>query len=113
MKLKKVFRKITIAFTIAIIILDILLFVDMKQAYNASKLISTVFEFGTFIYGLILLPIVWIQYFLILCIIKVYNKYSGFKKWLLTELLAIIEIGIVIIEIRILGIIFLFMGIFN
>ena len=113
LNLKKIVRNLTIAFTTVIVILDIVLFVNMKQAYNESKLISTVFEFGTFIYGLLLLPIVWIQYFLILGISKVFNKYIGFKKCFFTSLLAIIDIGILIIEIRILWIIFLFMDIFN
>ena len=105
MKLKKVSRNITIVFTIVITILDIVLFVDMKQSYDALKLISVAFEFAAFVYGLLLLPLVWIQYFLILGIAKVYNKYIGFKKCFLTSLLAVIGLGILIIEIKILEIV--------
>ena len=113
MKVKKIFRNITIILSIAIVILNIVLFVNTKQAYDELKLFSTVFNFATFIWGFILLPIVWIQYFLILAIMKVYNKYLGFKKWMFTSLLTIIEIGLTVMQIRIVGGIFLFTSIFN
>ena len=113
MKSKKIFKSITIALTIAIVILDIILFVNMKQAYDLEKIFTTVFDFAIFIYGLLLLPILWVQYFLILGSVKVYNKYSGIKKWIFTSLLAIIEIVLLVVEIRIISIIFLFMGILN
>lgn len=113
MKLKKIFTSITIVLTIAIVILDIILFINMKQAYELEKLFTTVFDFAIFIYGLLLLPILWVQYIFILWIMKVYNKNSGIKKWIFTSLLSIIEIVLLVVEIRIISVIFLFMGILN
>lgn len=113
MKFKKILRNITIILTILIIILDIVLFVNTNKTYENMEMFSTIFNFGTFIYGIILIPIVWIQYFLLSAILKVYTKYIGIKKWIATSLLIILEIILVVIEIRILGVILLFMGIFN
>jgi len=110
MKVIKVSRNIAIVLTVLAIILNIVLCINlsstMKSLSDVDSLITMLFEFGNLVFGLTLVPIIWIQFFLIWAGIKVYNKFSGFNKWLLLSL--IIASGIFLVYREIITLRFIF-----
>ena len=116
MKNKKIFRNIIIVISIIVVLINIGLYIKLNNSYDAilnvensldraGGLIGVAIYWGTFIWGIILLAIIWIQYFLILLTIKVFNKFSGIKKWLLSSLLGLIILGLTIVIISIIRLI--------
>lgn len=110
--MKKILRNSAIILTIIIFLMNIFLYVEMKQvdselllskeAYeSAGLLISSIFQFGLLIWGFGLILIVWIEYFLCSLFIKIYNRFSGIKRalQLLAVLLAILILLVVSIGI--------------
>ncbi len=113
----KKIKIVAIVLSIALLIVNIFLYMKMKYNFseignnydsleNASLLFSGLFKFGLLAYGLLLIPLVWVEYFLITTILKSYKKYFGLKKWILTILLSILSIVILIFFIKVIIIIF-------
>lgn len=113
MRNKKILRNITIIISIIVVLIDIALYIKLRNSLDtfsnlensierAGGLIGILMYFGTFVWGIISLIILWIQYFLTILTIKVFNKLVGIKKWLLSSLLAVIVLVLIIIELRIL-----------
>jgi len=111
MKLKNIFRIITMVLSILVIIFNIPLYLNMEQTYEESMVVTSGFGFTLFLLGIALLIVVWIQYFVVLAIIKVYNKYLGFKMWLFIILLTLIETGLILLQTYIVPMLGLFIGV--
>ena len=112
LKSKKVLRRIAIILSIIILIIDIYLYIKMKfnwaeigsnhhQYENASLIISTLFRFGTLIWGILLIPIVWLEYLLIKLLIKIYNKFNRLRRLFLCLIILVVIATILILFIRI------------
>ena len=112
MKSKKVLRRIAIILSIIILIIDIYLYIKMnfnwsELGYNhhqyetASLIIGALFRFGTLIWGILLIPIVWLEYLLINLFIKIYNKFNGLKKLFLCLITLVVIATILILFVRI------------
>ncbi len=113
MKIKKIIRNICIVLTVLLIILTLFMYLKINNSWikiknstnaytNSGLLISNIFQYGIFVYSLLLIVIIWIEYFLLNQIIKLYNK-----KVIITMILSTIGIVLFIMFIRIL--IFMFM----
>lgn len=63
------------------------------------------FQYGSFFLGIFLIPIVWLEYWLITIFCHVYQKYLGFKKNFLATLIAILILVLFVLFIRILWLI--------
>ena len=96
--------------------MDICLFIKMRtnmieigsnhhQYETAGLIIASLYEYGILIWGILLIPIIWLQYFLINSLIKIYNKYNNILKYLLCLILIIPIITIVVFFAKILFII--------
>lgn len=112
LKNKKVLKRITIVLSIILILLDIYLYMKMKftwleigsthhQYENASLIIEGLFRFGLLIWGILLIPVVWLEYLLTNLFIKFYNKYDGIKKILLCLISLFLMLPLFILFIRI------------
>jgi len=86
-KVLKICRNVAVIFTIIAVIFNVLLFVNLTKTVqslsDAEGIITMFFEFGNVAFGLSLIPIIWILYFLVWASIKINNKFTGFNKWLL------------------------------
>lgn len=118
LKNKKIFKIIAIILSLIIILFEIYLYINLQfnwleinsnnhQYENASLIIGNLFRFAVLIWGILLIPIVWLEYLLINLFIKFYNKYDGIKKILLCliSLLLMLPLFILFIKIIILIII--------
>ena len=116
MKNKKLLKTISIILTMGIILVDIWLFIktrnnwgkigtDYDQYENLGIILGSLFEFGILIWGILLIPIIWLQYFLINLLINIYNKSNNTLKYLLCLIILIAIITILIFFIKILFII--------
>lgn len=116
MKANKKLKNITIILSIILVILDICLYVKMKSTWldigvnhaqyeNASLLIAGLFRYGTLIWGILSITIVWIEYFLVKLFMNIYNKFYGLKKIILSIMISVIIITIFIFFIRIMSLI--------
>lgn len=101
--MKKIFKKIAIIFSIIILIIDIIIFFKMNlyKSIDINSLIWTLLHFSTLIYGMILIPIVWIEYCFIILLINVYNKFNNLKRILLLILVSILIFILLIILLKI------------
>ena len=117
MKNKKILKTGAIILSILVLLIDIILYIKLsstssmvmqsKDSYaTLGLLISGMFQFGALIYGLGLLLMVWIEYFLISFIIKLWNKLQWLKKIFSVLVLSIISAILLIIFIRIITFIF-------
>ena len=117
MKKSNILKKCTIALTIILIIMNICLYIKQSNSWSdlissnnsyesAGLLISGIFQFGAFIYGLTSILILWLEYFFIYLIKKVYSKCNGLKKILFLSILSIVAIILLILFTRILLLIF-------
>lgn len=114
MKNKKKFRNITIIISIIVLLINIGMYIKLNSSFDslsnlenslerAGGLIGVGFYWGTFIWGIISLILIWIEYFFIMLTIKVFNKLAGVKKWILFSLLGIIVLGLLLLIIRIIN----------
>ena len=104
MKNKKLLKNIAIIISVILLILDICLYIKMKYTWseigsnhyqyeNASLIITGLFRYGALMWGILLILLVWLEYFLIKLFIKIYNNFNGFRKIFLCLItLAIISI---------------------
>ena len=112
-KSRNIFKLIAIILSIVLLILNIFLYIQMKsdwsemgssneQYENASLIIVGLFRYGTLIWGILLIPIVWLEYFLTRVFMKIYNKFSGVKKVFLCSIIFLLISIILIFFIRML-----------
>ena len=117
MKNKKILKTGAIMLSILVLLINLILYIKLNSTSSMALqsndsyatlglLISSMFQFGALIYGLGLLLIVWIEYFLISFIIKLWNKLQGLKKFFSVLVLSIISAILLIIFIRIITFIF-------
>lgn len=101
--MKKIFKKIAIIFSIIILIIDIIIFFKMNlyKSIDINSLIWTLLHFSTLIYGMILIPIVWIEYCFIILSLNIYRKFNGLKRVLLLIFMFILIFILLIIFLRI------------
>ena len=112
LKSRKVLKTITIILSIILLLLDICVYIKMKATWselgsnnhqyeNASLLIVGLFRYGVLIWGILLIPMVWLEYFLIKLFMKIYNNFHGLKRLILsfTTLAIILTILALIIKI--------------
>ncbi len=111
LKNKKVLKRITIVLSIILILLDIYLYMKMKftwleigsthhQYENASLIIGGLFRFGLLIWGILLIPVVWLEYLLINLLMKIYRKFDSLKRILLYLITLIVIILLLILFIK-------------
>lgn len=96
MNYKKIVRNVIIVISIILEIIDIGIFIKLNNLSNEDFLFGFVFYWGTFVWGIISIVILWIIYFLVLLTIKVFDKSIGIKKLLLSILLGIIILGLIV-----------------
>lgn len=113
MKCKKTLRKVAIILSIILLLLNICLYVKMKFTWDAipsasnqydsmNLLFHGLFSSAVLVYGIILIPIVWIEYLLLVLVIKIYHKFDGIIGTFLCLLISIIFILIFIFFVRML-----------
>ena len=90
----KVLKKIAIILSIILVILDI------------SLIIVGLFEWGAFVWGILAILIIWLEYFLVKLFIYVYNKFKGLKKIILSVIIFFIIIPILILFMGIMALMF-------
>ena len=71
------------------------------QYENASLIIAGLFGYGVLIWGVLLIPIVWLEYLLINLFIKIYNKFDGLTRLFLCLITLIVIATILNLFIRI------------
>lgn len=112
MKNKKALRIIAIILSIIILIIDIFLYTKMKftwseieSIYNqyekASSIIEALFIYGALMWGILLIPMVWLEYLLINLFIKIYNKFNNLKRLFFCLITLVMMATILILFIRI------------
>lgn len=115
-KNKKILKRIVIILTIIILIIDICLYIKMKfdlseigsnhhQYENAGLIIGALFRYAALIWGILLIPILWLEYLLINLLIKMYNKFKDWKRVVLCSITLIVITIILILFIRIMALI--------
>ena len=113
MKCKKTLRKVAIILSIILLLLNICLYVKMKFTWDAipsasnqhdsmNLLFQGIFSWAVLVYGIILIPVVWIEYLLLVLVIKIYHKFDGIIGACLCLLISIIFILIFIFFVRML-----------
>lgn len=70
------------------------------QYENASLIMVGLFRYGTLIWGILLIAIVWLEYFLIILLMKIYRKYEDFKRVFLCLIILIIATIILVFLIQ-------------
>lgn len=117
MKNKKMLKKIAIILSIIIVIIDIVLYIKMSTTWseiginhheyeNASLILSNLFRYGALLWGILLIPIVWIEYFLIMLLSKIFNKFEKVLRWLLCLIVLSVIVTILIFCVRMISLIF-------
>lgn len=113
MKNKKILKRIAIFLSILILLIDICLYIKMNTTWseigsnhhqyaNASLIIVGLFRYGTLIWGLLLIPLVWLEYFLTTLLMKIYSKFENFKRLFLCLIIVIVTSIILVFFIKIL-----------
>lgn len=108
---KRFLKRIAIILSILLLLLNICLYIKMKSTYseicidnhqyeNASLIIVALFRFGTLIWGILLIPIIWLEYFLTNLLIKIYNKFDGLKRKFLCLITLVVIVTILVFFIR-------------
>lgn len=112
LKNKKTIRFIAILISIIILILDIIIYINMKTTWkeigtnhhqyeNFDLIISGLFTYATLIWGLLSILIIWIEYFLINLLAKIFNSFNGLKKLLFCLIMIVVIALLLIIFIKI------------
>ena len=111
MKNKKFLRGIAIILTIILVLLELYVYIKMKSTWldigsnyhpyeNASLIMIGSIRFGALIWGILLIPIVWIEYFFTKLFIKIYSTLVGFKKIFLCLITSLIILMLLVFFIR-------------
>lgn len=113
LKYQKVMKRCAIVLSIAFLVLEVYLWIRMQNTWDdlilsqssyesAGLMFAGIFQYGSFFLGIFLIPIVWLEYWLITIFCHVYQKYLGFKKIFLATLIAILILVLLVLFIRIL-----------
>ena len=113
LKYQKVMKRCAIVLSIAFLVLEVYLWIRMQNTWDdlilsqssyesAGLMFAGLFQYGSFFLGIFLIPIVWLEYWLITIFCHVYQKYLGFKKFFLATLIAILIFVLLVLFIRIL-----------
>ena len=113
LKYQKVMKYGAIVLSIAFLVLEVYLWIRMQNTWDdlilsqssyesAGLMFAGLFQYGSFFLGIFLIPIVWLEYWLITIFCYVYQKYLGFKKIFLATLIAILILVLLVLFIRIL-----------
>lgn len=113
LKYQKVMKYGAIVLTIAFLVLEVYLWIRMQNTWDdlilsqssyesAGLMFAGLFQYGSFFLGIFLIPIVWLEYWLIIIFCHVYQKYLGLKKFFLATLIAILILVLLVLFIRIL-----------
>ena len=113
LKYQKVMKRCAIVLSIAFLVLEVYLWIRMQNTWDdlilsqssyesAGLMFAGLFQYGSFFLGIFLIPIVWLEYWLITIFCHVYQKYLGFKKSFLATLIAILILVLLVLFIRIL-----------
>lgn len=113
LKYQKVMKRCAIVLSIAFLVLEAYLWIRMQNTWDdlilsqssyesAGLMFAGLFQYGSFFLGIFLIPIVWLEYWLITIFCHVYQKYLGFKKIFLATLIAILILVLLVLFIRIL-----------
>ena len=113
LKYQKVMKCCAIVLSIAFLVLEVYLWIRMQNTWDdlilsqssyesAGLMFAGIFQYGSFFLGIFLIPIVWLEYWLITIFCHVYQKYLGFKKIFLATLIAILILVLLVLFIRIL-----------
>ena len=116
LKYQKVMKYGAIVLSIAFLVLEVYLWIRMQNTWDdlilsqssyesAGLMFAGLFQYGSFFLGIFLIPIVWLEYWLITIFCYVYQKYLGFKKIFLATLIAILILVLLVLFIRILWLI--------
>lgn len=116
LKYQKVMKRCAIVLSIAFLVLKVYLWIRMQNTWDdlilsqssyesAGLMFAGLFQYGSFFLGIFLIPIVWLEYWLITIFCHVYQKYLGFKKIFLATLIAILILVLLVLFIRILWLI--------
>lgn len=116
LKYQKVMKRCAIVLSIAFLVLEVYLWIRMQNTWDdlilsqssyesAGLMFAGLFQYGSFFLGIFLIPIVWLEYWLITIFCHVYQKYLGFKKIFLATLIAILILVLLVLFIRILWLI--------
>lgn len=113
MEKKKILKKIAIIVSLLVLLLDVYLYISMTTAWseidlgNYSLFLVGLFKYGLLIWGILLIPLIWIEYLLCNLVIYLYYKFEGLKKLFVCLIPTIAIVIVLIIFIRI------FIGIFQ
>lgn len=118
MKNKKILKIIAVILSILLLLIDICLYMKMKNTWseivsnnyqyeNASLIMVVLFRYGILICGVLLIPIVWLEYFLIMLLTKIYNKFVKVKRLFLCLIILIVILEILVFFIRTISLIFI------
>lgn len=113
LKYQKVMKRCAIVLSIAFLVLEVYLWIRMQNTWDdlilsqssyesAGLMFAGLFQYGSFFLGIFLIPIVWLEYWLITIFCHVYQKYLGLKKKFLATLIAILIFVLLVLFIRIL-----------
>lgn len=113
LKYQKVMKYGAIVLSIAFLVLEVYLWIRMQNTWDdlilsqssyesAGLMFAGLFQYGSFFLGIFLIPIVWLEYWLITIFCHVYQKYLGLKKFFLATLIAILILVLLVLFIRIL-----------
>lgn len=113
LKYQKVMKRCAIVLSIAFLVLEVYLWIRMQNTWDdlilsqssyesAGLMFAGLFQYGSFFLGIFLIPIVWLEYWLITIFCHVYQRYLGFKKIFLATLIAILILVLLVLFIRIL-----------
>lgn len=116
LKYQKVMKRCAIILSIVFLVLEVYLWIRMQNTWDdlilsqssyesAGLMFAGLFRYGSFFLGIFLIPIVWLEYWLITIFCHVYQKYLGFKKIFLATLIAILILVLLVLFIRILWLI--------
>lgn len=116
LKYQKVMKSCAIVLSIVFLVLEVYLWIRMQNTWDdlilsqssyesAGLMFAGLFQYGSFFLGIFLIPIVWLEYWLITIFCHVYQKYLGFKKNFLATLIAILILVLFVLFIRILWLI--------
>ena len=113
LKYQKVMKRCAIVLSIAFLVLEVYLWIRIQNTWDdlilsqssyesAGLMFAGLFQYGSFFLGIFLIPIVWLEYWLITIFCHVYQKYLGLKKFFLATLIAILILVLLVLFIRIL-----------
>lgn len=111
MNKNNILKRISIILSIIIIVIEIVLCIKMQSTWseigsnhhpyeNASLIMVGLFRWGVLIWGILLLPMVWLEYLLTNIFIKIYNRFEGLKRLFLCLITFILIVTILVLLIK-------------